>query len=155
MFRLSLRILVNWASVTILVLLLFLPVYGPFMVYAEGSAFPVTSKIELLDVVPVEGGTSLRFRYTKLRPCEFVGTARTINGSLVDFYSTGGSPNTRSPGRQTSRTWFLASSDLTGSEVYFWHRCSPMWLTATKVYTPADEVKRLEDKARAAVSSTR
>ncbi len=134
MYRLSLKLLDNWASVTILVLLLLLPVYGQLMVYAEGQAFPVTSKIELLDVSPVEGGTQLRFRYEKQRPCELVGTSWSVNGSLVDFYSVGGSPGTRSPGKQTSRVWYVGATDLAGSEVYFWHRCSPLWLVATKVY---------------------
>lgn len=67
MSRLSLKLLDNWASVAVLVLLLFLPVYGQVMTYAEGAVFPVTSKIELLDVSPSEGGTQLRFRYAKLQ----------------------------------------------------------------------------------------
>lgn len=75
MSRLSLKLLDNWAAVTLLLLLLFLPVYGQLMVYAEGAMFPVTSKIELLDVVPAEGGTNLRFRYTKLRPCKLIKTS--------------------------------------------------------------------------------
>ena len=137
MSRLSLRLLDNWASVAVLVLLLFLPVYGQVMAYAEGTVFPVTSKIELLDVVPVEGGTNLRFRYAKLRPCELVGTSWSINDSIVDFHAVGGPAGTRSPGYQTSRLWFVDATDLTdltGSQVTFWHRCSLLWLTATKVY---------------------
>lgn len=134
MSRLSLKLLDNWASVAVLVLLLFLPVYGQVMTYAEGTVFPVTSKIELLDVSPSEGGTQLRFRYAKLRPCELVGTSWAINGDLVDFHVVGGAAATRSPGYQTSRIWYVDAPDITGSEVTFFHRCNALWLTATKVY---------------------
>lgn len=136
MARLPFRLLNNWASVVVLVLLLGLPIYGPFMVYAEGDTFPVTSNIVLTDIESADGGLSLRFTYEKYRECELVGTAWLVGKTEVEFHPISGIVTTRIVGQQQSRKWFLGAStgDFPKSTAWFLHRCHPFWITATKVF---------------------
>lgn len=132
-YRLSLSLINNWAGLILLLLAAFLPVYGPVMAYVEGAALPVTSPIEVFDVkTEVDGTLSFRFKFTKYRACEYLGTAWTIRGAQVDAHPL--NPlGTRAPGAQASNRWAIDATSLDGSEVWFIHRCGFAWLTATKV----------------------
>lgn len=134
--RPSYRVVHSAAIWVLLLLLAFLPAYGPYMVYLEGALFPVTSKIDILSQQIEDDGLTIRFAYTKHRPCELVSASLRRGENEVGFYpvSSSSAPVTRLPGRQISRLWFVESQSLTGIDMWFVHRCSPLWLTATQVY---------------------
>lgn len=134
--RFSMRLVNNWASLLMLFLLVFLPVYGPFMTTFEGQVWPVTSKIRIVEQhVDTDGGLIVRFAYTKYRFCELVGTTMTIGNQEIGFAPVAGSgaPTTRSPGLQVSRLWKVDSPTLDGVSLWFISRCHPFWLTLTQV----------------------
>jgi len=120
----------------LLLLLAFLPVYGPYMVYAEGVLLPVTSKIEIVETRPSGTRLDVRFAYTKYRSCELVSTLLKRGEQEIDFSPVLGNaapPTTRLPDQQISRLWHVDAPTLDGLEMWFLHRCSPLWLTATQV----------------------
>lgn len=133
--RLSLSFIGNWAGILLLLLVVFLPVYGPVMAYVEGYVLPVTSPVRIVNVTPDASGTTLTFRfgYIKYRACEYLGTSWRINGMPVDAHPVLPGNTTRSPGAQISSLWTVEAPTLEGSEVWFWHRCGFAWMTATKV----------------------
>lgn len=130
------KVIDNYAALLLLLLLVFLPVYGPYMVKIEGGIFPVTSKVTIVEQHPVDGGLDIRFVYSKIRTCELVGTSLQIGGQEIGFdpvLNGISSPPTRLPGQQVSRLWHVATPTLKGAEMWFVHRCHFLWLTATQV----------------------
>ena len=129
------KMIASWPSLALLILAVLLPVYGPFMAYAEGSWFPVTSPIAIVTSEPAKDGLDIRYSYTKYRNCEFVGVSAKIDGTEVGFEPVLSSPpGTRSTGQQISRLWHLDAPSLDGVRIYFTHRCHPFWIVAAKVY---------------------
>lgn len=125
---------------TLLAVLAFLPVYGPWMAYAEGHFFPVTSKVSIIEERPAQGpdgGINIRFAYHKYRACEIVSTTMKRGEQDVGFTpvnsDANSAPTTRLPGQQISRLWHVDANSLEGLEMWFVHRCSLLWLTATQV----------------------
>lgn len=119
----------------LLLLLVTLPVYGPFVGPFDGTIFPVTSKVEIVDLTATpDGKVQFRFSYKKLRFCELAGVRLDIDGKTVDFAPLGSSPSyTRPTGNQVSRIWEADTPTLADAEMWFFHRCNPAWLTVTKV----------------------
>lgn len=137
MSRLSDRLFGNWASLTILLAMLFLPVYGPIMSYVEGDWWPVTSKVEFIDTKAVDEGTITRFSYVKNRTCELAGVVMKRGGMEVEFspvFKSSQVAQTRLPGKNVSRLWLAAVPNFDGVELTFLHRCHPFWITVTRVY---------------------
>lgn len=107
------------------------------MVYAEGALLPVTSKIEIVETRPSGTGLDVRFAYAKHRSCELVSTLLKRGEQEIEFnpvLNSSSIPTTRLPGQQVSRLWHVDAPTLDGLEMWFPHRCSPLWLTATQVY---------------------
>ena len=131
------RIVDNYLALILLVLLMFLPVYGPLMTQLEGQLLPVTSKVTIIaDEAAPGGGRNIRFSYVKHRACEIVGTSLRIGEQEVGFEPAvnDNMPRTRLPGQQVSRLWHVSADDLTGVELWFTHRCHIFWLTSTQVF---------------------
>lgn len=135
--KFSMRLVNNWASLLTLLLLVFLPVYGPFMTTIEGQLWPVTSKVDIIEERSADDGTGMlvRFAYTKYRACELIGTTMTIGTQEIGFAPVAGSnpPVTRSPGRQISRLWHADTPTLEDVSLWFLHRCHIFWYTVTQV----------------------
>lgn len=133
-----LRVASLLVSVPILVILLAmaaLPLYGPRMGYIEGSLMPVTSQIEIVDYDERDDGIYFRFVYEKNRLCEITGVGMYADGQEIGFDPTGDQPlNTLGSGRQVSRLWHVERKNLEGAQIWFYHRCHPFWITATRVY---------------------
>lgn len=113
--------------------------WSPFMPTLEGKLFPVTSFITPIDVVASGSGLDFRFSYIKNRFCEYLGvTARDDTGHLIDFDTVVDTPviPSKLPGARTSRLWHLNSPTLDGISIFYVHRCSPLWLTVTQVFSP-------------------
>lgn len=137
--RLSLSFIGSWAGILLLILAVFLPVYGPPMGYVEGYLLPVVSPIKIIEQMPTEDGmgTLIRFTYTKLRVCPSGGPpVLHIGGNEIDFHLVVPNPTdvVRLPGKQTSSQWFVGSPTLVGADIWFIHRCGPFWVTITHVY---------------------
>lgn len=115
--------------------LIAVPIYGPFMGGLEGRFLPVTSPINVISMEPQGNGVVLTYTYRKLRSCELIGvSAANSNGDGLMFFPLEGRPLTKATGLQLSRSWFLGARDLVGVSITFLHRCSPFWVTITKVY---------------------
>ena len=125
----------TWPGATIVLMLLMLPIYGPMIPVVEGGLFPVTGKVEFIEVHPVEGGVSVRMKYTKLRDCEFIGVALDDNGFPVTFDPVaGGAPLTLPTGDRLSRPWLVGADTVDGLRLRWVHRCNPFWTTITVGY---------------------
>ena len=144
----------NRPMAVVLLLAAMLPFYGPLMPTIEGGLLPVTTSIVFVDpvtrlplldaageqIVPLTADPAdptsilVRFTFTKLRACEYLGTNAQIKGITVDFESASAPSGTRLPGQITSPVWRLHATSLKDLEVRFIHRCNPFWLTVTKAY---------------------
>lgn len=137
--RLSLNVIGSLSGTILLVLALFLPIYGPPMGYVEGTLLPVVSPITITEQVPTDDGLGLliRFTYTKYRACASGSSpVLHIGANEVDFHLVlpNADPLVRLPGKQRSSQWYVGSPTLEGAEIWFVHKCGPFWLTITKVY---------------------
>lgn len=130
-------VLNNGPILVLLALLVFLPVYGPYMVAIEGRLLPVTSRIEFTETTPTpEGGLDVRFRYEKYRDCEYLNTQVRLGEVDLEFDPVRGQrfSTVRPLGFNVSRLWHLNVTSLEGVQMWFVHRCHPFWITVTKVY---------------------
>lgn len=109
------------------------PIYGPFMGGLEGRFFPVNSGISIVSQKPLGDGLEIVFEYTKFRQCEFVGADVSQGGKFVMFFPVNGRALTRGLGEQMSREWYVGTKSLAGLEIWFSHRCGPLWITRTLV----------------------
>lgn len=136
--RFALNVTWTWPVMLVLLFIAMLPLYGPMMPDIEGSILPVTSKIEFLSPVVVDGGLAAPMRYTKFRNCEYLGVSAddVMSGEPVDFHPFVGPPplGTWATGPHISRAWFIGAPTLAGLRIRFIHRCSPLWLTVTQAF---------------------
>jgi len=133
---LATKLLQNWAVLIALGVIALLPVYGSFMPYVEGSIWPVTSRITVISVVPNGTGVDITYTYTKYRLCELVGYSAKVAGidTLLVPIGEAVGLGTRGLGPEAPRQWRLVAPSLANTEIWVIHRCSPLWLTATKIY---------------------
>lgn len=129
------RALASWPALLGLLLVALLPVYGPFMAYIEGAYLPVTSRATILSVKTDGNGIDITYSYTKLRACELSGFQAKVNGVDAIITQIGdGIGQTFGIGPVPSRQLRLIAPSLDGVEMWVLERCSPLWLTATKIY---------------------
>lgn len=131
----AMRVTWSWPVTIILLVMGMLPLYGPLMPTIDGSLLPVTSKVQFVDVHPVEGGLSVRLQFKKLRDCEFLGVTADRDGVSVPFDPVaGGLPITLPTGDRVSRPWLLGTTDLDGIRIRWVHRCNVYYTTVTVGY---------------------
>lgn len=136
--RFALNVTWTWPVMIALLMLALLPIYGPLMPGIEGRFLPVTTKIEFLNMTPVQGGIAAQMKYVKTRECEYLGTTadNIMSGEPIDFYPyLGAQPvGTWATGQHISRPWFIGAPSLDGVRIRWLHRCSPLWLTVTQAF---------------------
>lgn len=131
----AMQIAWSFPGTFLLFLLLLLPGFSSVIPTLEGSLFPVTSKVEFVQITPVDGGLTARMKFTKYRDCEFLGVAADRDGISVSFEPVAGElPLTLPTGERLSRPWALGSPDFKGIRLRWVHRCNPYWTTVTVGY---------------------
>lgn len=117
---------------------------GPWV---ETNYFPVLSKLEFIEIQPVnETASKVRVKFTKRRNCEYIGTSWYKTNLLgiaeripmVPIKD----PNDLSPpnlmvGTQYAGPWLVGMTveDIKSkSYVLVYHRCYPFWTTTTVFY---------------------
>jgi hypothetical protein len=131
----AMRITWSWPGTIVLFVILTVVMLTPVMPTADGMFFPVTSKVEFLDIKPVEGGLSVRMKFNKLRDCEFLGVTIDREGVGIDFEPLiGGEPMTLPTGQRISRPWFIGTTNIDGIRLRWVHRCVIWWNTVTQGY---------------------
>jgi hypothetical protein len=125
----------SWPGTIGLFVILAVVMLMPIMPTADGLLFPVTSKVEFVDIRPVEGGMSVRMKFNKLRDCEYLGVTIDRDGVGIDFEPiSGGEPMTLPTGQRLSRPWFVGTGNLDGIRLRWVHRCVIWFNTVTQGY---------------------
>lgn len=116
-----------WSPLGIAITLLILgsPSWVPALPSIVGWVFPVTSKVDFLDIQKVEGGLTVRMSFTKLNEaCELRGQALDIGGVPITFERVdGGTPIQLPSGKRVSGPWFVGADDVKGVRLRFVHTC--------------------------------
>jgi hypothetical protein len=126
-----------WSPLGLVIILLvgMIPVYWPLLPVLSGTLFPVTSKVEFVDVHEVDGGLSVRLKFEKRLDCAYVGAVVDENGLPIDFYPmSGGTPISLPTGERVSRPWFVGATDLKDIRLRWVHSCNPFFQTVTVGY---------------------
>ena len=135
MSRLSLKLLDNRMAVAVLIVLLVLPIVWPLLPVLDGTLFPVTTKVQFIDVRPVDGGMSVRMQFVKKRDCQLIGQGVDREGIPIQFEPISGEePITLPSGLRVSRPWFIGTDSLDGVRLIWVHRCSAWFTTITIGY---------------------
>lgn len=114
-------------------LIMAIPVYGPFMGGLEGRFFPVTGNVVMKTLRHVDGGLIISYSFTKYRQCEFVGMSAEKKNNQIAFFPLHRTYTHGVGEGQDSGLWHLGAIGLDGVSLFMIHRCTPMWLTITKV----------------------
>ena len=134
----ALSITWTWPTMVLLLILGMTPLVAPMMPQIDGHLFPVTSKVQFVNVKEVEGGLTVQMQYEKLRDCEYLGTTLTSSDGLPIPFApaavNASQPDTKATGQQLSRRWLVGASSLEGVRLRWVHRCQPFWITITDAY---------------------
>jgi len=118
-------------------LLILLPLYGPYMPSLEGKLLPVTSKLHI-EKVERQGDQSVIYvSFNKLRDCRFIGLTwyQGDRRLSIRFLDKGGdSDPSRQVGPQLAGPWVISTTSLAGSKVIVSHQCHPFWETRTIIF---------------------
>lgn len=123
-------------AITGWMLLILLPLYGPFMPALEGRLLPVASKLYIVKQTTRNGQTQIYVEFEKLRDCRYLGLNwyRGDKRIPIKFKDIPwDSDPSRPVGDHAAGPWLLDTDSLAGSRVQVAHKCHPIWETHTVI----------------------
>lgn len=111
--------------------------------FAERKYFPVVENFKITDSSPFdEDKTLFNVTFDKLRNCEFLGVNwNSSNGNRLPFEFREDLGNefvggvTRPTGSHTAGPWLVWADNLDTISGTTYHKCHPLWITETLMYT--------------------
>lgn len=130
----------SWPAVYTSLTILILAVFGPWIGTVDGALFPVTTKVELLNIEAGPDGTTLfRMSFEKTRPCTLIGVTMTRNRVSIPASAVAGGapPGTLATGPRLSQQWqVFGPPPLEDNFGIVWAHACPFapWTTYTVAY---------------------